>query len=45
MKYETHSQASKEKAIFLIDLERVHSYYNVPLEMMNDTLEIFKNKE
>ena len=45
MKYETHSQASKEKEIFFIDLARVDSYYNVPLEMRNKMLEISKAKK
>ena len=33
MKYETHSQASKENPKVFIDLERVDSYYKFPLEM------------
>ena len=42
MRYETHSQASRKKEILFIDLARVDSYYNVPLEMRNKMLEITK---
>ena len=45
MKYQTHSQAIKEKAKFFIELARVDSYYKVPLEMSNKMLEIVKSKK
>ena len=45
MKYETHSQDSKEKANFFIDLAKVDSYYNFLLEMRNKMLEIAKSKK
>ena len=45
MKYETHSQASKEREKLFIDLARVDSYYKSPLDMSNNMLSIEKPKK